>query len=471
MFDREFYPTPKSVLEMMGIDCFDKVVLEPSAGKGDIVDYCKKWGARKVLAVEKVPELRKILSPKCEVIGSDFLLTNQEEVSHVELIVMNPPFSNAEQHIRHAWVIAPEGCEIIALCNWETLSNARGYGRSELYALVSDYGECRNLGNVFNNAERATNVEVGLVRLFKPLVSDHGKFEGFYMGDYEDEKQDNSLVTYDEIKAVVDTYQTALKVFDKVDKATKELNQCTNVEFLGKQLTDGTFEKHQLSYGCTISFGASKSDVSVSKDAFARGFQKKCWGYIFDRLDIRKYATSGVMSDINSFIESRKNYPFTVRNVYRMIEIIHGTRSQVMSKAIVTAVDEFTRYTHENRFGVEGWKTNSGYLLNKKIIVGNVAEANFRGSLRFKFGGRSVEAIIDLIKALCYLTGRNFNDLTSHYDFNYLTPNTWYDWGDLFDFKVFKKGTAHFKFKREKDWEILNREYAKAKGQVLPERL
>ncbi len=45
MFHSEFYPTPLSVLEVMGIDCVNKVVLEPHAGKGDIVDYCKKIGA------------------------------------------------------------------------------------------------------------------------------------------------------------------------------------------------------------------------------------------------------------------------------------------------------------------------------------------------------------------------------------------------------------------------------------------
>ncbi len=47
-------------------------------------------------------------------------------------------------------------------------------------------------------------------------------------------------------------------------------------------------------------------------------------------------------------------------------------------------------------------------------------------------------------------------------------PNTWYDWG-FFRFKVFKKGTGHFEFKSEDDWAMLNRAYAKAKGQALPE--
>lgn len=41
----------------------------------------------------------------------------------------------------------------------------------------------------------------------------------------------------------------------------------------------------------------------------------------------------------------------------------------------------------------------------------------------------------------------------------------------FFDFKGFKKGTMHLKFKDKKVWEMLNRRYAKIKGQVLPEKI
>ncbi len=60
MFNSEFYPTPLSVLEQMGIDCYDKVVLEPSAGKGDIVDFVFANGAAEVLVCEDDQDLAKI---------------------------------------------------------------------------------------------------------------------------------------------------------------------------------------------------------------------------------------------------------------------------------------------------------------------------------------------------------------------------------------------------------------------------
>ena len=79
--------------------------------------------------------------------------------------------------------------------------------------------------------------------------------------------------------------------------------------------------------------------------------------------------------------------------------------------------------------------------------------------------------MIDLMKAICFITGTDFNSIPSVYDINKMEmeSNTWYEWGFFF-FKLYKKGTGHFKFKDEKVWEILNRTYAKIKGQVLPEK-
>lgn len=36
MFHKEFYPTPIEVLQLMDIDCVNKVCYEPHAGKGDV---------------------------------------------------------------------------------------------------------------------------------------------------------------------------------------------------------------------------------------------------------------------------------------------------------------------------------------------------------------------------------------------------------------------------------------------------
>ena len=142
-----------------------------------------------------------------------------------------------------------------------------------------------------------------------------------------------------------------------------------------------------------------------------------------------------------------------------------------MNKAITGAVDNITRYTHENRYGVEGWKTNAGHLLNKKFISGWISEKNFSGGLSLRtYQCSNMDYINDLIKALCYLTATDYDTIKKDYEWKNLKPNVWYEWG-FFDFKVYKKGTGHFKFRDVKVWELLNRTYAKIKGEVLPERI
>jgi len=69
---------------------------------------------------------------------------------------MNPPFDNGTDHVLHAWEIAPDGCEIIALINYTNVENNYTRRRSELTRLISDYGNCINLVDVFSEAERTT---------------------------------------------------------------------------------------------------------------------------------------------------------------------------------------------------------------------------------------------------------------------------------------------------------------------------
>jgi hypothetical protein len=164
-------------------------VLEPSAGSGNLIKACLERGAEEVLWCEPEPQLQAILSSIKDAMPahaySDFLQVHPADVSHIDAIVMNPPFSADEHHILHAWAIAPAGCEIVALCNASTIN---GYNSTrpqlELLQLIESYGSSQALGPVFEDAERSTRVNVGLVRLTKPgqRVSGADEFEGFFLG-------------------------------------------------------------------------------------------------------------------------------------------------------------------------------------------------------------------------------------------------------------------------------------------------
>ena len=185
-------------------------------------------------------------------------------------------------------------------------------------------------------------------------------------------------------------------------------------------------------------------------------------------------ATSNLQKDINAFVEQQSKIPFTERNIYRMLQIVAGTQEQRVDRAVEEAIDSLTKHTKENRWGLEGWVTNSGYMLNRRFIRAYMAERtwNNRGVNLKTYGSQSDE-IRDLIKALCFITGRAYGEVgqpEKPSGDGIFWPGEWYEWG-FFRFKAHLKGTVHFEFLDEEVWAAVNARYARIKGQVLPEQL
>ncbi len=456
MFHAEFYPTPPEVIQLMNLDCKNKVILEPHAGKGNIVDYCISKGAKEVLSIEINKDLQHIVKQKSTLIGEDFFECKPEQISHVHAIYMNPPFSNAEKHILHAWEIAPDGCEIVSLCNYSTVERPL----PRLRNILSQYGISENLGDCFTDAERTTGVEVGLIRLHKPIRHEDFEFEGFFIEEDEEEMQGEGIMPYNEVRALVNRYVGTMKMFDRMKAEIESVN------VMIKQINMSSIN---------LNIGHDK-DITT-KEQFSKILQKQSWNYIFKKMNMEKYVTSGVMKDINKFVETQEKIPFTMKNIYRMLEIIVGTRKETFNRALEEAIDNFTKHTHENRFGVEGWKTNSGYMLNKKFIIEGIMETMSYMGFNVRYDSYGLRRIDDLVKVLCNITGRDYNEIGSLYRFNFnknhekmfqIEPNTWYEWG-FFDVKFFKKGTMHVKFKDNDSWYLLNKAYGELKGFVLHE--
>ena len=473
MFNKDFYPTPTNVIEEMlfGISIENKVILEPSAGKGNIVDYLRLHGAKEVIACETESNLRKILCGKCKLISKDFFDVKASDISHCDLIVMNPPFSCDEQHILHAWNIAPNGCHVISLCNASTIEKPNYKVRRELKTIIEAYGTYQNIGNVFSGSERSTDVQIGLIRMFKPSEQATNEFEGFFLDEDEEEVQENGIMQYDLIRDLVNRYVASVRLYDKQLELAVQMNNLTSQFYQSK-----------------IAFQCIEDDKPKHRAEYKKDLQKSAWNYIFNKMNMQKYATSNLKKDINKFVEQQQQVPFTMRNIYVMLNIIVGTHSQRMDKALEEVFDKLTTHYHENRWNLEGWKTNSHYLVNKKFILSGMVDSWYsKDYLHLSYGRHSLEVIEDFQKSLCHLTGEDYNDYTNFHSFVNNTldkeqPNafpkvyirrefgTWYDWG-FFRFKAFKKGTIHFDFKDEKVWAMFNQIIAKIKGFPLPEKL
>lgn len=480
MFNADFYPTPPEVAALMldPLNLKDKTILEPSAGSGNLIGECLTRGAAEVMWCEAETKLQSILIGVRNATPAhsytDFLQVQPADVSHIDMIVMNPPFSADERHILHAWEIAPAGCEIVSLCNWNTVSDWRGNSltskpgprsQQQIRYLTEAYGSTENLGECFTTSERPTRVSVGMVRLTKPgqRVSAADEFDGFFLGPDDIEAQGEGLIPYRRSRDIVNRYVEACRIYDEQVDAGVRL----------RNVLDGFF-------GRNMGLQVTIEGQAVTRNRFRKDLQKEAWKHVFDEFLPAQMATSQLAKNINRFVEDQSKIPFTERNIYRMLQIVAGTQGQRVDCAVEEAIDSLTKHTKENRWGVEGWVTNSGYMLNRRFIRNYMAELHYDGrSLTINTRGSGsnnynspADEMRDLIKALCYITGEDYKNVERHGSESdgKIWPGKWYEWG-FFRFRAYKKGTVHFEFLDEEVWAAVNARYARIKGQVLPEQL
>ncbi|MGZ4089111.1 MAG: hypothetical protein ACXVNM_08550 [Bacteroidia bacterium] len=115
-----FFPTPKELIERL-IDLADlnpdQDILEPSAGKGDILDAIREklnMPAENLYACEINPSLREILTLKnYTIVTHNFL----EVEDAYDRIIMNPPFENGQDidHVLHAFEQLKHGGRVVAI--------------------------------------------------------------------------------------------------------------------------------------------------------------------------------------------------------------------------------------------------------------------------------------------------------------------------------------------------------------------
>ena len=130
--NKNFYPTPKNLIEKV-VEKVDwirvRTILEPSAGKGDIVNWLddykeNDYHARfKIDCIELDKNLQSVLRGNGKrVIYDDFL--KFETPFLYDLIIMNPPYDFGAKHLLKALQLQERnGGAVICLLNAETLKN------------------------------------------------------------------------------------------------------------------------------------------------------------------------------------------------------------------------------------------------------------------------------------------------------------------------------------------------------------
>lgn len=504
MFEnKDFYPTPKKVIRRMiqpwigkrkfdednNIKIADLCILEPSAGKGDILDYIREefttYHGRSFIdkenlyCIERDVELKMILQSKeYKVIADDFLNYNGDY--HFDLIIMNPPFRNGDVHLLKAWDILRNG-EIVCLLNSETLRNPFSRNRQLLKKIIEDHkGIVEEIGSVFQDAERKTSVEVSIVRLKKKTED---KFDFKFENVTKEKKVDlnestvkNEIARKDVIGNMILQYEELKSRYIEYMKAEEAL------EFYAQGL-----------FGAN-SYNAKSLDTILeeTKGTFTQRYNQFCdatkqniWALVLDKINIQKFMTYAVKQNFEKFSKTQGQMDFTKENVESLIEMIYENGSTILDKAIVDVFDMFTRYHDENRMHVEGWKTNAKWKVNKKVILPNFVGAGYDSMYNVSSGRWSEYSDID--KVMCYLTATDYQEMEIRNEYGKKKHEVEYEklglqaaicktrYGDssrqeshFFYFRCYKKGTLHIEFKDHFLWQEFNMRAASGK-KWLPE--
>lgn len=447
MFDKNFYPTPNEVISKMveGINFEFARVLEPSAGKGNILDYILenkyKYTRRDIkdqlFTIEKNKELQFILKEKgYKVIADDFLEYNSDYL--FDVIVMNPPFNNGAKHLLKAWEIS-KGADIRCLLNAETIKNPYSKERQILLEIIKqNNGEVIELGRCFADSERTTNVEVVLIKLKDNAYESEFEFKGKkeVQGDLDIPDLSNQIQTKD-------TFGNMEMRYNKVKDLIKELIKVQNeIEFYSDGLIDSMYN------GIDRMIKESMNGNSnIYYNSFMERFRVQCWNSLFNKTKMAYLTTKKVRQDFYKMQEQQGYMAFTKENMIEIYEQLFYSTEHIMTKCIEEAFDLMTKYYKENRVYVEGWKTNDQWRVNSKVILPNMRD-NWEDK-KPKLNYSSKETLQDIEKACCFILKRNFDSIKHIEDVFNKDEVLFGQWGDseFFRAKLYKKGTLHIEFK------------------------
>lgn len=458
----EFYPTPEPLLEAMtdGINWKEiETVLEPSAGKGNIAEFCIRkrkeaaWNTDlDIDCIELDSELKSVLNGKgLRVVHDDFLTF--QTYKRYDLIIMNPPFSQGAKHLLHALELMLPGTGLICVLNAETIKNPYTNERRELAQCLEDLGaEIQYIEGAFLAAERKTDVKVAIVKAYMP----EGKresfiYEGLKRKSYmEQEAKDmDALAPNDFVDAAVQMYNLETEAGLKLIREYRAM-----VPHIMSDVRKDLYPSPILEMKI-----AGRGELSENE--FVRRVRMKYWRVLFNNRKITGKMTSAQQQEYNNRVEKLADYDFSHYNIRTLQEEMSRTLVRGIEDCIIGLFDklsaQYSYYdeTSKNIHYYNGWKTNKAWIINKRVILpGMCAFSSYSG--RFEPSWRCKSELADIEKALNYLDGGLTDSVPLEAA---LSEAELFNQTRKIELKYFyvtfyKKGTCHIEFK---DMELLKK--------------
>ena len=508
-----FFPTPPELAAQMLEDIdwtMIRTVLEPSAGKGDLVlsiarEYHKydRYGRRDldVDAVELDPYLRQICKfnfsdekaheyyeawrkldemrydsrteeqtaemkrlreEKDTLNAIDFHMVHDDFLTyrtykHYDLIVMNPPFADGDKHLIKALEMQRDGGSVVCLLNAETLRNPCTASRVILKNRLNELGaDITFVEGAFSHAERRTGVEIAIIKAHVPAQTYtstiYERMEKAAEAEHIPDPELQALVPGDYIEQAVSFYEKEVAATMEFVKEYKAL-----IPYMASSLTnESRYGSSPIIY---ISIGDERGSYGFDYQKYMRVVRLKYWRALFSNSDFTGKLTTNLRKKYTDNVDRMANYEFSAFNIKQILVEMNASMQQGVKDAIMELFDKLS-YEHswypecsQNRHYYNGWKTNKAHKVGKKCIIPTNGIFSSYSWEKATFSVHNAYAIIsDIEKALDYLDGgrtterRNLEMFLKAAAESGQTRNI-----ECTYFRVdfFKKGTTHIKFRPE----------------------
>ena len=465
--NKNFYPTPETLINRMLSDVdFTMVhtILEPSAGKGNIVDELTKIQERKnkwyktynfnIDCIELDENLRHILKGKnYRVVYNDFLTYNT--MKEYDLIVMNPPFENGVKHLLKALEMqSRNGGSIVCLLNAETIKNQCTNERITLNRILQDNNaKIEFVQNAFVDSERKTDVEIALIKVQLPQQEKHSfifdnlhKTENIKECEYTENTQ---VAENDFFKVITDQYNMELNAGIALIKEYNAMQPYILSEFT----KDNKTGEVKQSGNCILSMTIGKNTATINE--YVRSVRGKYWSALFHNPNFVGDLTENLRREYYNKIEELKEYDFSLWNISQIKIDMSKNLIKGIEETIISLFEELSNKYHyldetsRNIHYFNGWKTNKCWIINKKVIIPLNAYDMF-GDYRPSYHN-IVSKLQDIEKCFNYLDGGLTESIDLEQSLNFAeeyeeTKNIELKY---FSITFYKKGTCHITFTNE----------------------
>jgi hypothetical protein len=376
-----FYPTPESLLWKIttGIELSKmNAILEPSAGKGDIVkfilkknesDYNRRHKETDIDCIEIDENLQSILKGKSyRVVHNDFLTFHT--FKKYDLIIMNPPFAEGDKHLLKAIELqSRHGGQIICILNAETLRNCHTNTRKDLSRKLADLeAEIEFTTKAFCFAERKTDVEIAVIKIDIPepeRVSDIMNNLKADETDYTINQNTEQITHSDYCERMVAqcTFEirSGLKLIQEYAAMAPHILDSTKKEHAGAilqlKINDRDYEYHEIG------------------NAYVEKVRYKYWEALFKSEEFMNLLTSNLRDEYCSKLKKLRKIDFSIYNIEQIKREIMINMVGSLESTILQMFDKFSQQHHYNEeyskniHYYNGWKTNKAWYINKKVIL------------------------------------------------------------------------------------------------------